>query len=87
MPEGPLCYFLFSFWVFFSFVLFFVFFETPRLRSQTGEQFQLEVFEYNPKTIGMIQHRGCDIPDPLGFAKVNFAHRAAILAVAFAQLT
>ena len=34
MPEGPLSYFLFSFWVFFSSVLFFVFFETPCLRSQ-----------------------------------------------------
>ena len=35
MPEGPLFYFLFlfSFWVFFSSVFFFVFFETPRLRS------------------------------------------------------
>ena len=36
MPEGPLFYFLllFSFWVFFSSVFFFVFFETPRLHSQ-----------------------------------------------------
>ena len=36
MPEGPLFYFLFlfSFWAFFSSVFFFVFFETPRLRSQ-----------------------------------------------------
>ena len=41
MPEGPLSYFLFSFWVFFSSVLFLVFFETPRLRLQKKEILQI----------------------------------------------
>ena len=44
MPEGPLFYFLFSFWVFFFPVFFIVFIETPRLRNQKKEKNWIWIF-------------------------------------------